>query len=157
MFKHILIPTDGSKLSEAALRAGMQLAKEQGSEVTVLYVMPDYSALMYSGEGMVAYNPSEMRRDAELSADTVLKAVQDIAKAEGVDCKLERTMNFSVHQAIIQQAKDSHCDLICMASHGRKGLAGILLGSETQRVLVNSGIPVLVHRPVVKEVRADSH
>ena len=134
----------------------MQLAKEQGSEVTVLYVMPDYSALMYSGEGMVAYNPSEMRRDAELTADTVLKAVQDIAKAEGVDCKLERTMNFSVHQAIIQQAKDSHCDLICMASHGRKGLAGILLGSETQRVLVNSGIPVLVHRPVVKEVRADS-
>ena len=69
-----------------------------------------------------------------------------IAKAEGVECKTARTMNFSVHQAIIQQAKDSDCDLICMASHGRKGIAGILLGSETQRVLVNSSIPVLVHR-----------
>lgn len=147
MFKHILIPTDGSKLSEAALRAGLQLAKEQGSGVTVLYVMPDYSALMYSGEGMVAYNPSELRKDAEHTADRVLQAVLDIARTEGVGCKTARTMNFSVHQAIIQQAEDSHCDLICMASHGRKGIAGILLGSETQRVLVNSSIPVLVHRP----------
>lgn len=146
MFKHILIPTDGSKLSEAALRAGLQLAKEQSSEVTVLYVLPDYSALMYSSAGMVAYNPSELRQDAEKTADIVLHAVQDIAKAEGVECKTARVMNFSVHQAIIQQAKDSHCDLICMASHGRKGIAGILLGSETQRVLVNSSIPVLVHR-----------
>lgn len=151
MFKHILIPTDGSKLSEAALRAGLQLAREQGSEVTVLYVVPDYSALMYASEGMVGYNPSELRKDAERTADKVLQAVQDIARAEGVECKTERAMNFSVHQAIIQQAKDSDCDLICMASHGRKGIAGILLGSETQRVLVNSSIPVLVHRSVVKE------
>ena len=151
MFKHILIPTDGSKLSEAALRAGLQLAREQDSEVTVLYVVPDYSALMYASEGMVTYNPSELRKDAEKTADKVLQAVQDMAKAEGVESKTARTMNFSVHQAIIQQAKDSDCDLICMASHGRKGIAGILLGSETQRVLVNSGIPVLVHRPVIKE------
>ena len=150
MFKHILIPTDGSKLSEAALHAGLQLAKEQGSEVTVLYVMPDYSAMMYSSEGMVGYSPSELRKDAEKMADKVLQAVQDMAKAEGAECKTARTMNFSVHQAIIQQAKDSNCDLIVMASHGRKGLAGILLGSETQRVLVNSHIPVLVHRPVVQ-------
>ena len=147
MFKHILIPTDGSKLSEAALHAGLQLAKEQGSEVTVLYVMPDYSAMMYSSEGMVGYNPAELRKDAEKTADKVLQAVQEMAKAEGVECKTARTMNFSVHQAIIQQAKDSDCDLICMASHGRKGIAGILLGSETQRVLINSRIPGLVHRP----------
>ena len=146
MFKHILIPTDGSKLSDAALHAGLQLAKEQGSEVTVLYVMPDYSALMYSGEGMSTYNSSELNRDSEKTADRVLQAAQDLAKAEGMACKTARTTNYSVHQAIIQQAKDSHCDLICMASHGRKGIAGILLGSETQRVLVNSSIPVLVHR-----------
>ena len=146
MFKHILIPTDGSKLSEAALHAGLQLAKEQGAEVTVLYVMPDYSALMYASEGMVTYNPSELRKDAEKTADKVLQAVQDMAKAEGVECKTARTMNFSVHQAIIQQAKDSNCDLICMASHGRKGLSGILLGSETQKVLTHSKIPVLVYR-----------
>ena len=151
MFMHILIPTDGSKLSEAALRAGMQLAKEQDSQVTVLYVMPDYAALMYSGEAMMTYNTSDLNKDAERTADRVLQEVQDIARAEGVYCKTARVMNASVHQAIIQQAKDSHCDLICMASHGRKGLAGILLGSETQRVLVNSSIPVLVHRPVVKE------
>ena len=148
MFKHILIPTDGSKLSDAALHAGLQLAKEQGSEVTVLYVMPDYSALMYSGEGMSTYNSSELNKDSEKTADRVLQAAQDLAKAEVVACKTARTTNYSVHQAIIQQAKDSHCDLICMASHGRKGIAGILLGSETQRVLVNSSIPVLVHRSV---------
>ena len=146
MFKHILIPTDGSKLSDAALHAGLQLAKEQGSEVTVLYVMPDYSALMYSGEGMSTYNSSELNKDSEKTADRVLQAAQDLAKAEGMACKTARTTNYSVHQAIILQAKDSHCDLICMASHGRKGIAGILLGSETQRVLVNSSIPVLVHR-----------
>ena len=146
MFKHILIPTDGSKLSDAALHAGLQLAKEQGSEVTVLYVMPDYSALMYSGEGMSTYNSSELNKDSEKTADRVLQAAQDLAKAEGMACKTARTTNYSVHHAIIQQAKDSHCDLICMASHGRKGIAGILLGSETQRVLVNSSIPVLVHR-----------
>ena len=149
MFKHILIPTDGSKLSEAAVRAGIELAGEKAAKLTVLYVMPDYSAMMYSSEGMVGYNPAELRKDAEKTADKVLQAVQEMAKAEGVECKTARTMNFSVHQAIIQQAKDSDCDLICMASHGRKGIAGILLGSETQRVLVNSSIPVLVHRPKV--------
>ena len=62
---------------------------------------------------------------------------------------MARVMNISVNQAIVQRAHDSQCDLICMASHGRKGIAGILLGSETQRVLVNSKVPVLLHRPVV--------
>ena len=148
MFKHILIPTDGSKLSEAALRAGMQLAKEQGAKVTALYVMPDYTAMIYGAEAMMAYNSAEMAKSAEKEADQVLKIATDIAAAEGVDCKTARMTNISINQAIIHQAQDSHCDLICMASHGRKGIAGILLGSETQRVLVNSSIPVLVHRPV---------
>ncbi|KKI11711.1 universal stress protein UspA, partial [Comamonas thiooxydans] len=100
MFMHILIPTDGSKLSEAALRAGMQLAKEQDSQVTVLYVMPDYAALMYSGEAMMTYNTSDLNKDAERTADRVLQEVQDIARAEGVYCKTARVMNASVHQAI---------------------------------------------------------
>jgi nucleotide-binding universal stress UspA family protein len=87
MFKHILIPTDGSKLP-AALRAGMQLAKEQDSQVTVLYVMPDYAALMYSGEAMMTYNTSDLNKDAERTADRVLQEVQDIARAEGCIARL---------------------------------------------------------------------
>ena len=150
MFKHILIPTDGSKLSEAALRAGMQLAREQGSAVTVLYVIPDYAAMIYGAEVLTAYNASELDKSAQEEADKVLQIAVDIAKTEGVECKTERVMNISINQAVIKQAKDSGCDLIVMASHGRKGIAGILLGSETQRVLVNSSIPVLVHRPTVK-------
>lgn len=149
MFKHILIPTDGSKLSEAALRAGMQLAKEQGSQVTVLYVMPDYSAMIYGAEALMAYNSAEFDKSAQKEADKVLQVAADIAKADSVPCKTASVMNISVNQAIIKQAEDSQCDLICMASHGRKGIAGILLGSETQRVLVNSRVPVLVHRPAL--------
>ena len=149
MFKHILIPTDGSKLSEAAVRSGIQLAKEQGAQVTALYVMPDYSAMIYSADALMTYNAAEFEKSTQKDADKVLQFAVDIAKAEGVECKTSRVMNISVHQAIVQEAQDSQCDLICMASHGRKGIAGILLGSETQRVLVNSKVPVLVHRPVV--------
>lgn len=149
MFKHILIPTDGSKLSEAALHAGIQLAKEQGAQVTALYVMPDYSAIIYGAEALMSYNSAEFDKSAQKEAEKVLQTAADIAAAAGVECKTLRATSISVNQAIIKTAQESHCDLICMASHGRKGLAGILLGSETQRVLVNSGIPVLVHRPVV--------
>ncbi|RGE45238.1 universal stress protein [Comamonas testosteroni] len=146
MFKHILIPTDGSTLSEAALRAGIQLAKEQGAQVTAMYVMPDYSAMIYGAESLMSYNAAEFTKSAQAEADKVLQVATDIAQAEGVECKTVRVVTSSVNQAIIEQSQNSHCDLICMASHGRKGLAGILLGSETQRVLVNSTIPVLVHR-----------
>lgn len=151
MFKHILIPTDGSKLSAAALRSGMQLAREQGAQVTVLYVMPDYRTMIYGSGALMAFNSEEFDRSAQKEADEVLQAAAEIAKVEGVACKTERVTNMVVNKAIIQQAQDSHCDLICMASHGRKGIAGVLLGSETQRVLVNSSIPVLVHRSVAKE------
>lgn len=150
MFKHILIPTDGSKLSEAALRAGIELAKEQGAQVTALYVMPDYAAMIYGAEALMAYNATEFEKSAQKDADKVLQIAADIAKTEGVECRTVRVTNISVNQAIVQEAQDSKCDLICMASHGRRGIAGILLGSETQRVLVNSNVPVLVHRPVVK-------
>lgn len=146
MFQHILIPTDGSKLSTAALHAGMQLAKEQGAQVTVLYVMPDYSAMIYGAEALMTYNAAEFTKSAQKDADKVLQPALEMAQAKGVACRTARTTNVSIHQAIIKEAQDNHCDLICMASHGRKGIAGILLGSETQRVLVNSSVPVLVHR-----------
>ena len=146
MFKHILIPTDGSKLSEAAMRTGIQLAKEQGAQVTALFVMADFRALIYGSRAMIAYDATEFEKSAQAEADAVLHFAEELARVEGVPLKGVRVVSASVNEAIIKQAQESHCDLICMASHGRKGIAGILLGSETQRVLVNSSIPVLVHR-----------
>lgn len=151
MFKHILIPTDGSKLSEAAIHAGVELAAEQGSKVTVLYVMPDYRALIYGSRLMAAYDTVELAKSAQAEADQVLKFAEDLASARGLSIQSVRATSPAVAETIIKQAQDGGCDLICMASHGRKGLSGILLGSETQKVLTNSSIPVLVHRPAVKE------
>ncbi|MBV8247713.1 MAG: universal stress protein [Comamonas sp.] len=147
MFKHVLIPTDGSELSQAAARAGIQLAKEQGAQVTGLYVMPDYRALIYGADALVTYNSSEFEQSANKDADAALQFIEMLAQQEGVPCKTARSTSMSVFQAIIKEAQSSGCDLICMASHGRKGISGVLLGSETQRVLTHSSIPVLVHRP----------
>ena len=147
MFKHVLIPTDGSKLSQAALRSGIQLAKEQGAQVTALHVMPDYAVMIYGADALLTCNAAEFEKSAQLEADRVLRFAENLAREQGVPCRTVRVTNVSVHQAIVKEARDSRCDLICMASHGRKGITGILLGSETQRVLVNSNIPVLVHRP----------
>ena len=147
MFKHLLIPTDGTKLSEAAVRAGVLLAREQGAKVTSLYVMPDYRAIIYGADALLTYNSAEFERSANSDPDAALQFVDQIARPEGVPCNFVRVTHASVYQAIVQQAQELQCDLICMASHGRKGIGGILLGSETQRVLTHSHIPVLVHRP----------
>ena len=149
MFKHLLIPTDGSKLSEAAIRAGISLARENDAKVTALYVMPDYRAIIYGADALLTYNSAEFERSMNSNADTALQFVDQIARPEGVPCEFVRIASSSVYQTIVQQAQERHCDLICMASHGRKGISGILLGSETQRVLTHTHIPVLVHRPEV--------
>lgn len=147
MFKHLLIPTDGTKLSEAAVRAGIKLARENDAKVTALYVMPDYRAIIYGADALLTYNSAEFERNMNSDADAALQFVDQIARPEGVPCDFVRIVSESVYQTIVQQAQERHCDLICMASHGRKGISGILLGSETQRVLTHSHIPVLVHRP----------
>ncbi|MEX8194280.1 universal stress protein [Comamonas guangdongensis] len=147
MFKHLLIPTDGSKLSEAAVRTGMCLAREQGARVTGLYVMPDYRAIIYGADALLTYNSAEFERSVNKDADNALQFMEQAARQEGVPCEFVRVTSASIYQAIVKQAKESGCDLICMASHGRKGISGILLGSETQRVLTHTNVPVLVHRP----------
>lgn len=146
MYKHLLLPTDGSELSEASVRAGIALARDQAAKVTALFVMPEYNAVIYRDDALLTNNSAEFDRDMNMQADKVLSFVEYLAKQEAVPCELKRTVNQSPYKAIIQQAKDSGCDLICMASHGRKGIAEFLIGSETQRVLAHSDIPVLVHR-----------
>ncbi|MEX8192347.1 universal stress protein [Comamonas guangdongensis] len=149
MLKHLLIPTDGSELSEAAVRAGIQLAKEQGAQVTGLYVIPDYPVI-YGTEGMLSFNAyEELERSSHRAADTALQLIEQLAQQEGVPCKTVKVVDISAYESIVRQAKTSGCDLICMASHGRKGISSVLLGSETQKVLSHSSIPVLVHRPAL--------
>lgn len=148
MFKHILIPTDGSALSKQAVLKGIAFAKSINAKVTGLYAAPEYHLPTY-GE---AYIPSDLvseeeyKKDAKSKAEKYLAAIENAAKQAGVAC--ECTFVFSDHpwEAITKTAKKKKCDLIFMASHGRRGLAALLLGSETNKVLVHSEIPVLVYR-----------
>lgn len=153
MFKHILLPTDGSGLSDRAVKQAVKLAKAIGAKITALYVMPAVSGVsdvydLYVDEGYIL--PASLKRKiqegiAERSRE-ILGAVCAAAATAGIECEGISVGGGSPYEAIIKQAGASKCDLIIMASHGRRGLQGILLGSETQKVLTHSKIPVLVCR-----------
>ena len=146
MYKHILVPTDGSTLSLKAARAAGKLAAKLGAKVTSIYVIEPFVPPM-SSEGMVfsaAYSLKGYEKGMRQVAD---KANAKIASAvNGVPCASIAPTNARPWEAIVEAAKSRKCDLIVMASHGRRGLAGLLLGSETQKVLTHSKIPVLVCR-----------
>lgn len=146
MFKHLLLPTDGSKLSEASVWAGVTLARDQGAKVTGFYVMPSFPSIMYDADGLSNLSGEKFDEISNHDADDALSFVSNAAQQAGVPYVTTRVTSDFPYQAIIKQAKESGCDLICMASHGRKGIAALLLGSETQKVLTHSSIPVLVHR-----------
>jgi nucleotide-binding universal stress UspA family protein len=145
MFKHVLLPTDGSKLSEDAIRIGVQLAKTVNAKVTGIYVMPEFHVFTYKTE-MVEDTKEEFAKDSKAHAAQYLNVIETAAKAAGVTCDIASTTHDHPYRAIIEAAKRRGCDLIVMASHGRKGVQGVLLGSETQKVLTHSDIPVLVCR-----------
>lgn len=150
MFRHILIPTDGSKLALKGARAGIALARGLGAKVTAVYVAPDYLPPIY-GEAMVYATPGsylarEWKKRVAALAAKALDAVEREARKAGV-----RLARYSVADAqpwagILRAARAKKCDTIAMASHGRSGLGGLLLGSETGRVLAHSKIPVIVIR-----------
>lgn len=148
MYEHILVPTDGSKLSQKAVAAAAKLAKATGAKLTGVYVIPPYTPPVY-GEG-VAYvpemTPKAYKELTEKEAKRALAAVEVEADAAGVPSKTVMLTHDHAWDGIIRTAKAKKCDLIVMASHGRKGLAGLLLGSETTKVLTHSKIPVLVCR-----------
>jgi len=146
MYKHILLPTDGSSLSEIAIDNGLKFAKETGAKVTGFYVMVERPVESFEG-----YAPVDVKAPAhdELSKQDAQKYLANIAnkaKASGVTCATLSMPHTSPHQAIIKAATDNGCDLIVMASHGRKGVTGELVGSETARVITGCKIPVLVYR-----------
>lgn len=147
MFKHILVPTDGSKLSLKAARQATKLAQALGARITGFYAAPDLGSTYY-GDGYILRAPSA-KAQAEFTqkqARKILSMIEVEAAVEKVPCAIFHTLSDSPYEAIIAAAKDKKCDLIVMASHGRRGLSALVLGSETQKVLVHSKVPVLVCR-----------
>ena len=138
LFKHILLPTDGSELSESAIKMGVQLARALGAKVTGLTVIPKHH---HSNEEELESEPG-----IPTSLDARLLFIKLAANGNGVDCDAMLTRGDSPSEEIIRVAEELDCDLIVMASHGRKGLEGLLLGSQTQAVLAHGRLPVLVCR-----------
>ena len=145
MYKHLLLPTDGSPLSEGAVRRGIEFARHVGAKVTGFYAMPEFRVMAYT-IAMVDDSRAIFETQAMERAEAVLAFVQSVAQQEGVPCDTVMTTSDRPYDAIIKAARDRDCDLIVMASHGRRGVEGFFVGSETTKVLTHSKIPVLVHR-----------
>ena len=147
MYKHILIPTDGSALSRKAIVAGVKLAKSLGAKVTGFFAAPPATPVVYEDFVPVGYmTPEQHAEMIEKTTAHYLGVIEKAAEAAGVACECVHVTNDFPADAILAAAKKQKCDLILMAPHGRRGLAGVLLGSETQKVLTHSKIPVLVYR-----------
>lgn len=147
MFKHILVPTDGSELSTNAVGKAVDFARETNARITFFYAKPDFPVTFY-GEGalMDPITPERYAEAASKRAQDILSECEAAAHAAGVTCDSRTTTSDAPYDAVIETARETGCDLIFMASHGRRGIRGLLLGSETQKVLTHSTIPVLVFR-----------
>jgi len=145
VYKHVLIPTDGSPLSEMAIRHGMALAKALGAKVTVLTTSLPFRSFALDPV-MVTESPARYEQECEVWAEKALGTARTEAGTAGVSCETLHVTQAQPYQAIIETDQKRDCDLICMASHGRKGISAFVLGSETYKVLTHSKIPVLVCR-----------
>ena len=149
MARHLLVPIDGSELSKAAVLGAVAFARSLGAAITFFHVQPSFYGrpdLAIYGEGLVldpALNEQFRRANAEF-AETILTAARAQAAEQGVEADGATTVSPLIHEAILEAAVQHGCDLIAMASHGRRGLTGLVLGSETQRVLTHATLPVLV-------------
>jgi nucleotide-binding universal stress UspA family protein len=144
MFKRILIATDGSELAERAVAAGLALARALNARVTAVTATEPWSA-MVTGEPALVFPIEDYEKTAAENAARILAGVSAAAKAAGVDCETVHVSDFPA-EGIVETAKGRGCDLIVMASHGRRGLSKLLLGSQATRVLALSPVPVLVCR-----------
>jgi nucleotide-binding universal stress UspA family protein len=145
LFKNILIATDGSDLAAKAVEQGVLFPKEIGAGITALTITEPFNVLSLAPSEL-GYTPIEYKKHAEAYAEKVLDTVAAAAKSAGIDCETLQIEHEHVYQAIIDAAAARKCDLIIMASHGRRGASAVVLGSETVKVLTHSKIPVLVYR-----------
>ncbi|AHV94779.1 universal stress protein [Bordetella holmesii] len=145
MYKHILIPTDGSDLAERAVKQGLALARKLDARVTLIQVIQPVRAS--AGESVQLRGTlEEYEREERVQAEQWLAKAAVRAADAGVPCEAVTAINVQPYEAIVATARDKGCDLIAIASHGRSGLSAMLLGSVTQKVLAHSDLPVLVYR-----------
>jgi nucleotide-binding universal stress UspA family protein len=145
MFTHILIATDGSELADRAVEQGLALASELHARVTAVTVTLPWSSTA-SGEWPMVFPIEDYERAASATAQRILRTVADKAKAAGVACDTAHVKDQYAAEGIIGEAKGRKCDLIVIASHGQRGLARLVLGSEATRVSTHSTAPVLICR-----------
>ena len=145
MFKHILLPTDGSELSEGAIQKGIQFAKSINAKVTGFHVILPFHVFTLQTE-MLEDTKEQYERQSKVQAEQFLGVLRKAAEKAGVSCDTDYITSNHPYEMIIQAAEKKGCDLIMMASHGRRGAQGLLIGSETQKVLTHTKIPVLVFR-----------
>jgi len=147
MFKHLLIPTDGSELSRTAALQAVKLAKSLGARVTAFFAAPPATPVIYDGFLPSGFTTTtEHQTMIEKTAAKYLGVIEKACAAAGVPCESVHETNEYPAEAIIALARKRKCDLVAMASHGRRGLASVVLGSTAQKVLTQSKIPVLVYR-----------
>jgi nucleotide-binding universal stress UspA family protein len=147
MFKHILIPTDGSDFSEKVVKDGMALAKTINAKITGVHVYPSFIMISYGEFGPVDGElQKQMLESAKTEGDKYLDRLQAAAKSAGVAFDRVLLENDNAWKGILETAQKKGCDLVLMAAHGRRGLSALVLGSETNKVLTHSKIPVLVYR-----------
>jgi nucleotide-binding universal stress UspA family protein len=146
MYRRILLPTNGSALCESAVKKGIEFAKFAGAAVVGFHAIPATSYLIYTEAGPSDVLAEQFERDAMARGEVLVEAVRTQAQTAGLECDTLLMTNDHPWEAIIEAANTKGCDLIFMASHGRRGLSALLLGSETARVLTHTTIPVLVYR-----------
>ncbi|MFN9621477.1 MAG: universal stress protein [Cyanobacteriota bacterium] len=146
-YQHLLVPSDGTPLSERALDQALALARVLGAKVTLLHVQPPLPvSLVGFGEMLDPSTVENLSLLAERESRRIVEAARATALHNGLEVQTEVLKQDLPHRAIVDTARRLGCDLIVMASHGRKGLSSLLLGSETQRVLLDASVPVLVVR-----------
>jgi nucleotide-binding universal stress UspA family protein len=145
MYKHILIAVDGSDLSDKAVKQGVELAKAIQAKATIVHVTPPWSSVAV-GEIAVMFPPKEYEANMAAAAAQLLERMSKVAEASGVACETVHVVDPHPHNAILAAARERGCDLVVMGSHGRRGIAGLLLGSVTTKTLTHGKVPVLVYR-----------
>lgn len=147
MYKHLLVPTDGSELSQVAIEQAVRFASSLGAHVTFYYAQPDFPMPIY-GEGALIdpTTPESFAQAAEAEAKEILARATAVAEQAGVAADTDTSVSEAPYEGIVAAAEKHACDLIFMASHGRKGFVGLLLGSEAKKVLTHSKVPILIHR-----------